>query len=128
MAVDEPYPEVDDGRPLSSPDARLQEGRWRTTSVTAPVEAVREAFALAIRRRKSLGGLVVSGVSSRHGFVLRCTSGKKTIGAELELAGWEAGTQVHLVVPQDERPTEADLAKVAAWVHLVLGAKRWRVE
>jgi hypothetical protein len=104
---------------------RVQE-RWRTLSVGAPVEAVREALARSLRRGKSLPALAVTGRPLRDGFVLRCTIAKKPLGAQIALAGWEGGTQVHLSVLADQDPSESELERIRGWLELVLQENGWR--
>jgi len=97
--------------------SRVQE-RWRTLSVGAPVEAVREALARSLRRGKSLPALAVTGRPLRDGLVLRCTIAKKPLGAQIALAGWEGGTQVHLSVLADQNPSESELERIRGWLEL----------
>ena len=127
MTTDDPYPKVDGLVEAGSAPSSLglQAARWRTLSVAAPVEEVREALALALVGRKPVGGLSVKGLPTRAGFVLQCTLRRKSLGAELELAGWEGGTQLHLSVPSDEKPSAAQLAKIVGWVERVLAENRW---
>jgi hypothetical protein len=126
MTTDDPYPEGGSFDETAPATAGFQGTRWRTLSVAASVEEVREALALALVGRKPLPGLGIKGFRTRAGFVLRCTIQKKSLGAELELAGWEGGTQVHLGVPDDEEPSAAQLAKIVGWLELVFAENGWR--
>ncbi len=128
VTADEAYPEAGGEEGRGTADSSFQAGVWRTVSVRAPVEAVREALAASLRRRRTLTGLAIEGLGVRSGFVLRCTVGKAQVGAELVLAEWEAGTQVHLVIPREQKPSEAQLQRLRAWLELALVEHGWRVE
>ncbi len=113
---------------MATPDVRPQEARWRTVSLPVELERVREALGAAVKRGKSLPGLIVQGLPTRDGFVLECVVGRKRVGAELVLAEWDGGTQIQLVVPSDEKPTRPQLQRLFGWLELVLAENGWRAE
>lgn len=129
MAVDdrhEPFLHADGDATPAVGTTAVQEARRRSVSIPAPPEAVRDAVALALNRGRSLPGLVINGLPTREGFVLRCAVGKKSLGAEIELLPWEGGTRLHLSVPRDRSPTEAEFRRISGWLQLVLAENGWR--
>ena len=98
--------------------AETQTARWSTLALELPQVEVRE------RIRRALASLrprdpVIGGSESIRGFVVKFRSGRHVRAAEVELAAWEGGTQVHVALPAEFKPK--DLAVFTDWLRPVLG-------
>lgn len=128
----EAYPEVDDGStPGPLRPGGVQEARWRTITVPAVSQAVREALSTALRRGITLPAVPhfsVKGLATREGFVLQVTAGARPLGVELTLVEFENTTRVQISVPVESRPTNEELRQVTEWVQLVFAKARWAIK
>jgi hypothetical protein len=100
----------------------LPASRWATIESPLPEPECRQRILRALEPRQPHAyGAVMSGSEGRHGFLLRFKSGRKILAGEVELAGWDGGTQLHLAIPaeQDER----HLAVLAKWLERVLSPR-----
>src|SRR5262245_25237512 len=96
-----------------------QAAHWDTISSSLSEsevrERIRQALAVASSREPVIGGKE----SARGGFLIRFRSAKHVRAAEINLAPWDGGTQVHLALPAEHKAR--DLAVLARWLRLVLG-------
>ena len=91
-----PLHDVEGPRPTFK-DVEQPPARWATVQSALALEEVRRRLSKGLRRA-ARGQFAVT--ETRAGMLIRWTRGKKVVGAEIALAGWEAGTQIHLTVPK----------------------------
>jgi hypothetical protein len=98
-------------------DVELPPARWATLRSSFSPPDIRRRIAEAVER--GAGGLLLS--ETRHGFVVQWTRGKKVLVAEITLAGWEEGTQIHLMVSKDTGATEKDVEALQKQLSRMVG-------
>lgn len=125
----EAYPRLDEPGPVGSArDDGAQGAKWRTISVAALSEPVRDALNRALRRGVILPAfpeLSVKGITTRQGFVLEVTKGRRRIGVELALSEFEGSTRVQISVPTESKPTDKELDEVVSWVERAFARAKW---
>ena len=95
-----------------------QSARWRTLALELPQVEVRERIRLALASLRPRDP-VIGGSESLRGFVIKFRNGRHVRAAEVELAAWEGGTQVHVALPAEYKPK--DLVVLTNWLRPVLG-------
>lgn len=123
----------DDGRSRASPGSihdsgmdathvtdQPQTARWGTLSVELQEVEVRQRIERALA---TLGprDAVIGGSASVRGFVIKFRRRKRVCVADVDLQGWEGGTQVHAAVPAEHK--SKDLAILVDWLRAVLEAR-----
>jgi len=95
-----------------------QAARWRTVAVDLAESEVRKRIrhALASLRPRDP---VINGSESRRGFLIKFRNRRRVRIAEVELAAWEGGTQVHVALPAEYKAK--DLATLTKCLQPVLG-------
>jgi hypothetical protein len=95
-----------------------QAARWNTLAVELPEVEVRKDIrhALASLRPRDP---IVGGSETLRGFVIKFRKGRHIRAAEVELSGWESGTQLHVALPAEYKAK--DLAALMNWLRPVLG-------
>ena len=95
-----------------------QAARWNTLAVKLAEGDVRQHIrhALASLRPRDP---VIGGSETLRGFVIKFRKGRHVRVAEVELAGWEGGTQLHVALPAEHKAK--DLAALMSWLRPVLG-------
>jgi hypothetical protein len=91
------------------PEAEQGGARWRSWTSPLPIDEVQRRLA-AVQ-----GGSVPDAFTltpTNSGFLIRWTSKRRTLVADLTLAAWEAGTQIHLAMPDASRATKKQLAEL----------------
>jgi hypothetical protein len=106
--TDDPHPPVhppsDDpgGGDFQAPVGSHEQeaARWWTFASPAAPEAVEQAIgqALAVSPRKGKSAAV--GARVKDGYVVRLRLGRKDVAVEMQLAGWEEGTRIHVALPR----------------------------
>jgi hypothetical protein len=98
-----------------------QAARWGTLAVELHKVEVRGRIE---RGLATLGPreAVIGGSASVRGFVIKFRSRKRVHVADVELQGWEGGTQIHAAVPADHK--SKDLAILVDWLSCVMGISR----
>jgi hypothetical protein len=110
----------DDGGPSPVP-SNEQPARWRTIESPLAFSAVQERLRAALRPRQPFVlGPVLGGTEQARGFIVRFKSRSRVRFGEIQLGGWESGTQVQVLVPAENTP--ADCQVLADWVQRVLKA------
>jgi hypothetical protein len=95
------------GEESSFPRVEQPAARWRSWRSPLPVDEVRRRFGDAPRSGSSTAFALTE---TKSGFVVRWTGRRKgAMVAELTLAGWEAGTQIHLAVPEATGASDKEL-------------------
>jgi len=87
-------------------DVEQPPARWATLQSALGPEDVRRRLSENLRKA-ARGHFTVT--ETRFGVLIRWARGKKVIGAEVTLTGWESGTQIHLAVPSAVRATDKDI-------------------
>jgi hypothetical protein len=93
--------------------------RWNTLESVLIEGDVRERIRRALRVSPPfVVGVVFSGAESEHGFLLTAKTGTQVVSAEVNLAGWDGGTQVHVALPSEARQENSTV--VLEWLRRVL--------
>jgi len=87
-----------------------QEAHWATISVAEPAKRVNAKLRRAVDKPFD----EIEGSQSKRGFVLVRTVGDKRTVCEVQVAGWQGGSQIQIVIPRD-RPKE-ELKEFHKWV------------
>jgi len=87
-------------------DVEQPPARWATLQSALAPEELRRRLSENLRKA-ARGQFAVT--ETRSGVLIRWARGKKVIGAEVTLTGWESGTQVHLAVPKASGATDKDI-------------------
>ena len=105
-------------RAASTSQTRRKRHGGKQWAVELPEVEVRKRIEHALA---SLGprDAVIGGSASLRGFVIKFRSRRHVRAAEVELAGWEGGTQVHVALPAEYKSKE--LAALINWLRPVLG-------
>ena len=102
-----------------------QAAQWGTLAVELRDVEVRKRIEQALA---SLGprDAVIGGSASVRGFVIKFRARKRVRVADVELTGWEGGTQVHAALPAEYKAK--DLATLMDWLQAVLGLRAHDVD
>ncbi len=95
-----------------------QAARWKTLAVELPEVEVRKHIRHAVASVRPRDP-VIGGSETLRGFVVKFRNGKHVQAAEVELTGWENGTQLHMALPAEYKAK--DLAALMNWLRPVLG-------
>jgi hypothetical protein len=100
----------------------IQEARWGTLESTLDLSAVQQRINQALQPRQPFAyGVVLSGCSHGDGFLFRFKVGEDELVAEVQLGGWEGGTQVHVALPADHKREEME--PLLEWLRRVLSER-----
>jgi len=110
---------TEDGDGIGPAKSQGPTTRWRTLESLLSAEAVRERIRRALATSPPFAvGIPFSGTESKQGFVVTGRAGTRAVVGEVNLAGWDGGTQVHVAMPATAK--EADSEVVVEWLRRVL--------
>ena len=112
-----------DPEPVGAPGAGFRDegpaSRWATLGSNLTADEVRAQIRQALAPRQPFAYGPVSRVTEdRHGFLLRFKSRGRVLLGEVEIAGWEGGTQVQVIVPAEQKRKDSEV--LVSWIRRVL--------